>query len=175
MSSLIVNNLPDYSKIKIEFSPTEGISYTEAVLTLQIFKTKDEYINDTPSLDDLTISGLSSVDEGGKELSPTDFDSDFEKFVDGFYIFTLTFYDGGTEVDNISERYIVVYNMGVMISLNTIKVCRQMEEEDNEHLEDALWAIWGEILLIGIDRGSAVGLISNALGVMDYTNKYLNQ
>jgi hypothetical protein len=176
MSSFTISNLPDYSKINLSFSLDNP--YDTAVLNMKIYTTRDNYESDSPDKN-YNLSGLSSGDESGKDILPTDFNEDFIEFIDGIYLFTLNSYEesGGELVksESISNKYFISYNVGVMIALDTIDVCRQLEEDDNKHLDDALWAIWGEILLIGMDRGNAVGLESNALGFLEYTKNYLNE
>lgn len=167
MSSLTISNLPDYSKITVAFILDD--SYTSASLNLKIYTSKTEYTEDSPS-HNYTIEGLTS-ENSGDEYIPTDFNEEFDKYVDGIYLFTIT----SNAPESVSEQYLITYNASIIVAVDTINVCRQLEEDDDRHLEDALWAIWGEELLVGMDRGGAVGLEPNALGFLDYTKKYLNQ
>jgi len=169
MSSFIVENIPDYSSFKL----TYNFDTTPDTVDCQIivYTDKDSYTSNTPAYN-VTVTDISS----GDIILPTVLDDSFEKFIDGIYIITLTSKNsGGTTIETLSDKYVIDYNQDVVIGLNTLEVCRQLEEDDNQHLKDAFEAMWGELLLIGFERGAAVGLISNSMGILDYIRKYNNK
>jgi len=169
MSSFTISNLPDYSSITVTFSFDD--SFDTAGINLKVYTTEAKYKEDTPTYN-YDIVGITT----GNDLTPTDFDEGFTEFVNGIYLITVTAYDGDSNVvEALSEKYLINYNLSVPIALSTIEVCRQLEEDDDEHLEEALWAIWGEEMLVGMDRGAAVGLLDRTLNLLEYTDNLINE
>jgi len=166
MSSFIISNIPDYTKMSIAFTLDDA--YSTLNLNLKIYSTKEAFTDEDPSYD-----ADKAITTTGDTLVPSDFGLTEDVFIDGLYLFTLTSYDGASaEVESLSNKYLINYNVSIVIALDTIYVSRQLEEDDDKHLTSALWAIWGEILLVGMDRGAATGLLENAMEILDYTNDY---
>jgi len=171
MSLLTVNNNQDYSKFKVGYST--DILGEVATLVITITTTEQEYKDNSPKIVTSEIpltSALSTIDNPDEIVIPVE---ELPEIIDGLYCFTVYIRDENDSIiDTITAKYMIMYNAEVTIGLDSVNLAQSLDIGNPNYLQKALETLYQEELLVGIQRGNAVGLIPETLRILEYI-KYI--
>ena len=174
MASITVQNSLNYKTLSITaFESTAGTEDSTDV-AVYIFTDKAGYVA-SPQAPNYTYT--ESDITAPVELVPSDFGMTGDTFPDGLYKFVLTFKDdqGDPIEDSHIATYLVLYGVGVIVLDDLINIGLQLEEDDDKHYKDALEALWPTVLIDSMWRNNTVGLVTQAMNILDYINDLLEE